>query len=535
VVIRFGSPSHGRNAGKETRSVLEIIAQGAWNGGTYVDNTLYENRGMFFKGGIPVADDTIQSRVGVRTRVAAPEDERIGRTSFEHLLENAGLDTSRIKVVIGATNVGDDKTDRGPQIRHSVDLIRRYCPEATVFDLYAGCPGFNVSVELLLAMSRSGRLGPSDLSVIVGAENIHRARAFKALDTANVIFGDDSMATALETTAASEPLVGCSEEGRRDLRLSDDVVESIATSVAEILGNDHVDGIIIDNQLGNLELRVPASAARVQHRVVELIHPQEARTGVFERFKDALEFYDRHVNSFAYDIMSLEGAPEVVWNAARAHVESGRQKCVVAVFIAPDRSFEITVHRGRGGSTVRGPDEGVVDAMTRTHGCFANYIQAIVEDDELFGEMNGKGVFLYATRGVVRHLADLFARNGVTVFDIDLMIEHQANFAMIPATVEQVLAGKVEDVKAAAAEFVADKMVTNIHRRGNCSVVCMQRLPYDLERGALETDTVQGYAVNRDLATMRQARTVLYDSVGAGMTRSSFLLRRGSDDRDPQS
>jgi 3-oxoacyl-[acyl-carrier-protein] synthase III len=177
----------------------------------------------------------------------------------------------------------------------------------------------------------------------------------------------------------------------------------------------------------------------------------------------------------------------------------------------------------------------VVDAMTRTHGCFAHYIQAVVEDDELFGQMNGKGVFLYATRGVVQHLADLFSRNDVTIFDIDLMIEHQANFAMIPATVEHILAGKVEDVKGAAADFVADRMVTNIHRRGNCSVVCMQRLPYDLERGALEPDTVQGYAVNRDLETMRRAKTVLYDSVGAGMTRSSFLIRRATDDRGPRS
>jgi 3-oxoacyl-[acyl-carrier-protein] synthase III len=518
----------------ETRSLLEIIGYGAWNGGSYVDNSMYENRGMFFKGGIAVADDTIQSRVGVRTRVAAPEDERIGRKSFEDLLENGGLDPSRIKVVIGATNVGDDKRDRGPQIRHSLDLIQRYCPDATVFDLYAGCPGFNVSVELLLALSRSGRLGPNDLSVIVGAENIHRAQAFRALDTANVIFGDDSMSTALRTTAASMPLRGCSGEERRDLQLSDDVVTNIAVAVAEIVGDDHVDGIIIDNQIGDLQLRVPASAARVQHRLVELIHPHEVHTGVFGRFKEALEFYDRHVNSFAYDIMSLESAPEIVWNAARAHVESGRQKCVVSVFVAADRSFEIAVHRGPGSEDPR-PAEGVVDAMTRTHGCFAHYIQAIVEDGELFGEIDGKGVFLYATRGVVKHLADFFSRNAVTVHDIDLMIEHQANFAMIPTTVEQILAGDVEDVKRAAAEFVADRMVTNIHRRGNCSVVCMQRLPYDLGHGALEPDTVQGYAVNRSLATMKKARTVLYDSVGAGMTRSSFLIRRAPDGLEPQS
>jgi hypothetical protein len=54
----------------------------------------------------------------------------------------------------------------------------------------------------------------------------------------------------------------------------------------------------------------------------------------------------------------------------------------------------------------------------------------------------------------------------------------------------------------------------------------MQRLPYDLARGALTPDTIQGFPVNRNLERLRQARTILYDSVGAGMTRSSFLLKR---------
>jgi hypothetical protein len=46
-------------------------------------------------------------------------------------------------------------------------------------DLYAGCPGFNVGVELVFMMSLGGMLEEGDISVIVGAENIHRAKAFK--------------------------------------------------------------------------------------------------------------------------------------------------------------------------------------------------------------------------------------------------------------------------------------------------------------------------------------------------------------------
>ena len=57
-----------RQRGVHKDSVLEIIAHGAWNGGTVQDNSLYENKGMVFKGDIPVNDKTIQDRIGVKTR-----------------------------------------------------------------------------------------------------------------------------------------------------------------------------------------------------------------------------------------------------------------------------------------------------------------------------------------------------------------------------------------------------------------------------------------------------------------------------------
>jgi hypothetical protein len=137
--------------------------------------------------------------------------------------------------------------------------------------------------------------------------------------------------------------------------------------------------------------------------------------------------------------------------------------------------------------------------------------------------MNGKGVFLLATRGAKKHLNELLSGNNLTLNDIDLLIEHQANFAMIPLTLEQVLGGGQKDLKKAAADFIAQKMVTNIHVRGNCSVVCMQRLPYDLECRQLRADKIQGYPINQNLEKLRSAKTILYDSIGAGMTRSSFL------------
>jgi hypothetical protein len=55
--------------------------------------------------------------------------------------------------------------------------------------------------------------------------------------------------------------------------------------------------------------------------------------------------------------------------------------------------------------------------------------------------------------------------------------------------------------------------------------VCMPRLPYDLHRDALQPDTIQGFRINENVQRLKEAKIILNDSVGAGMTRSSFLQR----------
>ena len=506
-------------------SVLEITAYGAWNGGTLIDNSIFENKGMFFKGGIPVNNDSIEARVGVRTRIAAPPDERIGVVALQDLLETSQIDRSRIKLVVGATNVGDDKYDPGPLVRHPFELIRPYCAESIVLDLYAGCPGFNVAAELVFMLSLAGVLKAGDISVIVGAENPHRAETFKPLDTSNIIFGDDALATALETKTSARPEGVYSSSNKVKLSLKEDFIASIAEKIFELNGHGKIDGIIIDNQLGKFQYRVPATAARVQHRLVELMYPEEASKGTFRRFKDAIEFYNRQVNAFAFDIMTIDKDPSRVEEIARAYVESGKCGVVVSAYLGADLKVELVLHKGEN-YTFEKPRCGVIDTLTRTHGCFGDYIQVVPDNGNVFAEIDGKGVFLHATRGAGAHLSELLPRNGLSIDDIDLLIEHQANFAMIPMTLERVLGGGNPDIKKRVTEFIANRMVTNIHERGNCSVVCMQRLPYDLRRGVLKQDAIQGYPVNRNLNNLRQATPIMYDSVGTGMTRSAVLERR---------
>ena len=505
--------------------IVDIVAQGAWNGGVPVDNSVYENKGMQFKGGIPVTSATIESRIGVRTRMTAPADERIGVIAFEDLLASSDIDPARIKAVVSATNIGEDKFDPGPFVRFPYEKIKHLAPQAVAFDLYAGCPGFNVAVESIFMLSLTGRLSPGDLSVIVGAENIHRAEAFKPLDTANIIFGDDALATALETRASADHPVRVTESEEIRFSVSSEFIAEIADLLAAQNLSDPLDGIILDNQLGLLEYRVPASAVRIQHALIERMHPREAAAGTFRNFRDALDFYDRRVKGFAFDIMTLDDDPNQVQQLAHAYAASGKYRRVAAIYLGADRNGVLSIKSGTA-KPLTAPRSGIIDTLTRTHGCFAGFIEAIREDGDLYGLIDGKGVFLHATRGARNQIETLLGRNGLSLEDIELMIEHQANFAMIPLTLEQMIGADKPDAKRQAADFLASKMVTNVHLRGNCSVVCMQRLPYDLARGALEPDTIQGLAVNRNVQGLRDSRLVLYDSVGAGMTRSSFILRR---------
>jgi len=509
-----------------TESILSILAYGAWNGGTLVDNSYYENKGMTFKGNIPVNNETIEERIGVRTRMVAPVDTRIGALAMQDLLETPEVDPSKIRFLIGATNIGEDKFDQGPLVRFPLELIKKENPNVVAIDLYAGCPGYNVAVELLFMLSISGVLAKDDLSVVVGAENIHRARAFRSADTASIIFGDDAIATALLTHGSSDPGGRYSTSGTVDYPLGADPVDSIANAILAEIGDEMIDGIIVDNHLGKIQYRVPATASRVQHRIVELMYPEAVKDGVFSRFKDVYQFYEEHVGSFAFDIMSMTNNTDIVEIIAESYVRSGKYKTIVSVYAGADGRLQLAVHRGRG-FTFISPISGIVDTFTSTHGCFGSYIQADSDESggEVFGEIDGKGVFLYATRGAGNHLKKLLAPHQLTLRDIDLLIEHQANFAMIPLTLGQLLAEGATDVKKEVANFIAKKAVTNIHTRGNCSVVCMQRLPYDLMRGALEPDIIQGIPINCNLEALRQAKIILNDSVGAGMTRSSFLQK----------
>ena len=169
-----------------------------------------------------------------------------------------------------------------------------------------------------------GFSGRGDVSVVVAAENVHRAKTFKPLDTSNIIFGDDALAIALGTKAGLTPRGRYSRTAGESRVSKAGLIREIAGSIFELVGQDRMDGLIIDNQLGKFQYKVPATAARVQHALVELMYPEAASKGTFGTFKGALEFYNTRVKSFAFDIMTSDSEGVLVERVARSYVESGK-------------------------------------------------------------------------------------------------------------------------------------------------------------------------------------------------------------------
>ena len=137
----------------------------------------------------------------------------------------------------------------------------------------------------------------------------------------------------------------CHRQSR--FKIKKDPVSEIANEIFQLNGNAKIDGIIIDNQLGSLVYRVPATAARIQQALMELMYPDQAAAGIFHRFKEAIEFYNQNFKSFAFDIMTLEAEEQRVAQIARAYVESGKYQNVVSVYLGPDSSGQVMLHSGK--------------------------------------------------------------------------------------------------------------------------------------------------------------------------------------------
>jgi 3-oxoacyl-[acyl-carrier-protein] synthase III len=117
------------------------------------------------------------------------------------------------------------------------------------------------------------------------------------------------------------------------------------------------------------------------------------------------------------------------------------------------------------------------------------------EHPERYVKMNGREVFKFATRVLVRSASDLLDRVGMTVDEVDVYVPHQANVRII-------------DHAARKLGFPPEKVVVNVEKYGNTS------------SGSIPLALADAVADGR----IRAGAKVLMTGMGAGLTWGSGLI-----------
>jgi 3-oxoacyl-[acyl-carrier-protein] synthase-3 len=117
------------------------------------------------------------------------------------------------------------------------------------------------------------------------------------------------------------------------------------------------------------------------------------------------------------------------------------------------------------------------------------------EDPNRYVKMNGREVYKFATRVLVKSARDLLDRLGLTVDDVDVYVPHQANIRII-------------DHAARKLGFPPEKVVVNVDKYGNTS------------SGSIPLALADGVADGR----VRGGAKVLMTGMGAGLTWGSGLI-----------
>jgi 3-oxoacyl-[acyl-carrier-protein] synthase-3 len=119
----------------------------------------------------------------------------------------------------------------------------------------------------------------------------------------------------------------------------------------------------------------------------------------------------------------------------------------------------------------------------------------IFDDADRFVKMNGREVFKFATRILVKSAEDIMERCGVTIDDIDVYVPHQANVRIIEHATKRL-------------GIPSERVVVNVDRYGNTS---SGSIPLALAEAAAE-------------GRLREGELVLMTGMGAGLTWGSALL-----------
>jgi 3-oxoacyl-[acyl-carrier-protein] synthase-3 len=120
----------------------------------------------------------------------------------------------------------------------------------------------------------------------------------------------------------------------------------------------------------------------------------------------------------------------------------------------------------------------------------------IFDDADRYVKMNGREVFKFATRILVKSAEDVMNRCGVTIDDVDVYVPHQANMRIIDHATKKL-------------GVPSEKVVINVDRYGNTS---SGSIPLALADAAQD-------------GRLKPGKLVLMTGMGAGLTWGSALIR----------
>jgi 3-oxoacyl-[acyl-carrier-protein] synthase III len=120
----------------------------------------------------------------------------------------------------------------------------------------------------------------------------------------------------------------------------------------------------------------------------------------------------------------------------------------------------------------------------------------IFDDPDRLVKMNGREVFKFATRILVKSAQDVMEHCGVTIDDVDVYVPHQANMRIIDHATKKL-------------GVPSEKVVINVDRYGNTS---SGSIPLALADAAQD-------------GRLKPGKLVLMTGMGAGLTWGSALIR----------
>lgn len=158
---------------------------------------------------VDTSDEWIVSHTGIRERRIAGDDvaaSDLGIAAAQKVLAQAGVDPTRIDMVIAATSTPDYAPFPATA---SIIQDRLGCSDAGAFDLQAGCTGFVYGLEVAGGLLAGGG---AEKVLLIGTEKLTSITNWADRSTC-VLFGDGAGAALLE----AEPADGSTLEGARVL------------------------------------------------------------------------------------------------------------------------------------------------------------------------------------------------------------------------------------------------------------------------------------------------------------------------------